>query len=154
MNIVFFSTAQKACLRAVEDLLYFNPRQERVREGIAFSLELFGAPQVVVDRYGVCIRVGGNRLPTLFAYDLSARNGHDPKHGNGDPVGLVVYSQTDPEVVTVVHLAVHPDYTVRGCHGGPGLAVVLMDKVKDVASRLGGVRRLVLAYRPEIVLTL
>jgi len=152
VNIIFFSTAQKECRAAVEDLLYFNPRQNRVRQGVSNSIRLFGSPEIVVDNRGLCIRVGGEARPTLFAYDLNPRNGFDLARGNGDPVGLAVFGRTLPDEVTVAHLAVHPDYTLPGGNGGLGLAIAIMEKVKEVATRMGGVRRLVLSYRQEIVL--
>ena len=46
-----------------------------------------------------------------------------------------------------MHLAVHPDYALQGRRAGLGLGLVLIEKVKEIASRIVGVRRIVFHYR-------
>ena len=146
MNLVLSSHAPKECHRALEELLFLNPRQHRVRDGIVHSLERFGHPRVEKTDTGLVIRVGDQEAQTLFAFDRD-------RHGDA-PVGVVVFLRTSPEEITVLHVAVHPDYTLRNGHKDAGLGVTLVEQVKAIAARIVGVQRVVFFYRQEVVLRL
>lgn len=146
MNLVFSSKAPKQCRSALEDMLFFNPRQHRVREGIVNSLEEFGHPRVEETADGLSVRVGDHEAQTLFAYDRDRRE--------SDPVGVVVFLRTSPAEIAIIHVAVHQDYALQGQRAGVGLGVTLVEKVKEIASRIVGVQRIVFFYRREVVLRL
>ncbi len=146
MNIVFSSKAPKQSRPALEELLFFNPRQFRVREGIVNSLNRFGHPRLEDTADGLAVRVGDHEAQTLFAFDLD-RRGHDP-------VGVVVFLRTSPAEIAIMHVVVHPDYGLQGSHGGTGLGLALIEQVKEIAARIVGVRRLVFFYRSEVVIRL
>jgi len=119
------------CRPALEAMLFFNPRQSRVREGIINSLEKFGHPQLEEAAGALSVRVGNHEAQTLFAYDRD-------RHGN-HPVGVVVFLRTSSAEIAIMHVAVHPDYVLRGRHAGVGLGIALIEKVKEIASRIVGV---------------
>jgi hypothetical protein len=144
VNLAFSSHAPKPCRRELEELLFLNPRQHRVRVGIVHSLERFGHPQVVETAAGLGIRIGNHEAQTLFAFDRD--------HLGDAPVGIVLYLRTSREEMTVLHVAVHPDYALQGSHGGAGLGVTLVEKVKEIAAKIVGIRRIVFFYRQEVVL--
>jgi hypothetical protein len=144
VNLAFSSHAPKCCRSELEELLFLNPDQHRVREGIVHSLERFGHPQVVETPAGLGIRIGDQEAQTLFAFDRD--------HLGDEPVGIVLFLRTSREEITVLHVAVHPDYALQGTHGGAGLGVVLVDKVKEIAAKIVGVRRVAFFYRREVVL--
>ena len=146
MNLVFSSRVPRECRPALEELLFFNPRQYRVREGIISSLERFGHPRLEETPEGLSVRVGNHDAQTLFAYDRD--------YLSDAPVGVVVFMRTSPADVAIMHVAVHPDYALQGRHAGVGLGVMLVEKVKEIASRIVGVQRLVFFYRQEVVLRL
>jgi hypothetical protein len=146
VNLVFSSRAPKKCRPALEDLLFFNPRQHRVREGIVNSLEHFGHPRVEETADGLSIRVGDLEAQTLFAYD-SDRVGNEP-------IGVVVFLRTSPTDVAIMHIAVHPDYALQGQEAGLGLGVVLIEKLKQICARIVGVKRIIFFYRQEVVIRL
>ena len=146
VNPAFSSKAPLQCRAALEDLLFFNPRQHRVREGIVNSLERFGHPRVEETANGLSIRVGDQEAQTLFAFDPD-------RHGN-DPVGVVIFLRTSPTDVAIIHVAVHRDYALRGRRAGLGLGITLVEKVKEIASRIVGVKRVVFYYQNEVVLRL
>ncbi|MDD5141451.1 MAG: hypothetical protein PHY43_14475 [Verrucomicrobiales bacterium] len=146
MNLAFSSHAPKECRRALEELLFLNPGQHRVRDGIVNSLERFGHPQVEETADGLVVRVGKQEAQTLFAFDRDRL---------GDaPVGIVVFLRTAPAEMTVLHVAVHPDYALRSNQSGAGLGVTLVEQVKAIAARIVGVQRVVFFYRREVVLRL
>lgn len=144
MNLVFTSKTTKDARPALEELFFFNPRQYRVREGIVNSLDKFGHPRIEDTANGLSIRVGNHEAQTLFAFDGDRRD--------SNPVGIIIFMRTSPDEIAVMHLAVHPDYALPGRRGGLGLGLVLVEKVKEIASRIVGVRRIVLPYRQEIVI--
>jgi hypothetical protein len=144
VKLEFASQAPKPSKAALEELLFFNPRQHRVREGIVNSLAEFGHPRLVETESGLSIRVGTQEAQTLFAFDRSRRA--------KDPVGLVVFIKTSPADIAIMHVAVHPDYALRGSEAGVGLGVTLIEKVKEIAARIVGVQRIVFFYRQEVVI--
>ena len=144
MNLVFSSSAPKKSKEALEELLFFNPRQHRVREGIRNSLAEFGHPRLEETATGLSVRVGDREAQTLFAFDRSKRN--------GDPIGVVVFLRTAPEDIAIMHVAVHPDYALQGSEAGVGLGVTLIEKVQEIAKRIVGIKRIVFFYRQEVVI--
>jgi hypothetical protein len=146
VNIVFSSKTPKRSRPALEELLFFNPRQFRVRSGILDSLREFGHPRLEETADGLAVRVGDHEAQTLFAFDQDRLN--------RDPVGVVVFLRTSPTDMAIMHVAVHPDYALQGRHGGTGLGLALIEQVKTVASRIVGVRRIVFFYRSEVVIRL
>ena len=144
MNLDFSSKAPKQSRPALEDLLFFNPRQHLVRDGIVNSLEQFGHPRLEETASGLSVRVGDQEAQTLFAFDRLRRG--------SDPVGVVVFLRTSPTEIAIMHVAVHPDYALQGRRAGTGLGVTLVEKVKEIAARIVGVQRIVLFYRREVVI--
>lgn len=144
MNLEFLSQAPKNSRAALEELLFFNPRQSRVREGIVNSLAQFGHPRLVETENGLSVRVGTEEAQALFVFDKKRRT--------KAPVGLVVFIRTSPSDIAIMHVAVHPDYALRGGVAGVGLGLTLIEKVQEIAARIVGVERIVFFYRQEVVL--
>jgi hypothetical protein len=146
VNLNFSSKASKQCRPALEELLFFNPRQSLVREGILNSLDQFGHPRLEEAGDNLSVRVGDQEAQTLFAYDEDL--------STSDPVGVIVFLRTSPTEIAILHVAVHADYALRGRHGNLGLGITLVEKVKEIASRIRGVQRIVFFYRQEVVIRL
>lgn len=144
MNLVFTSKAMKDARPALEELFFFNPRQYRVREGIVNSLGEFGHPRIEDTGGGLSIRIGNQEAQTLFALD-------GDRHDN-NPIGIVIFMRTSSDEIAIMHMAVHPDYALHGRRAGLGLGLVLIEKVREIASRIVGVRRIVLHYQREIII--
>ena len=144
MNLVFTSKAMKDARPALEELFFFNPRQYRVREGIVNSLGEFGHPRIEETEGGLSIRIGKQEAQTLFAFDGDRRD--------SKPVGTIIFMRTSQEEIAILHLAVHPDYALPGRRAGLGLGLALIEKVKEIATRIVGVRRIVLQYQREVVI--
>jgi ribosomal protein S18 acetylase RimI-like enzyme len=144
VNLLFSSKVPKECRSELEDLLFFNPRQHRVREGILHSLEQFGHPRLVETGDSLSIRVGEQEAQSLFAFDSERRT--------PAPVGVVVFLRTSPTEIAIMHVAVHPDYALKGRRAGVGLGIALVEKVKEIASRIKGIEKIVFFYRQEVVI--
>ena len=146
MNVFFSSKALKQSRPALEEMLFFNPRQGRVREGIVSSLQQFGHPRLEETGDSLSVRVGDHEAQTLFAYDRD--------RPGGDPVGVVVFLRTAPAEIAIMHVAVHPHYALRGKKAGVGLGVALIEKVKEIAAQIAGVKKIIFFYRSEVVIRL
>jgi hypothetical protein len=144
VNLVFSSKVLKSCRPALEELMFFNPAQYRLREGIVNSLEKFGHPRIEETGDGLSVRVGHCEAQTLFAFDQHRRN--------QDPIGVVVFLRTSPEEVAIMHIAVNPDYTLQG--RDTGLGITLVEKVREICSRIVGIKRIIFYYRQEVVIRL
>jgi hypothetical protein len=144
VNLAFSSKAPKQCRAELENLLFFNVKQHRVREGIIDSVEQFGHLRLEETPDGLLVRVANQEAQNLFAFDRSRRE--------ADPVGVVVYLRTSPPEITILHVAVHPDYSLQGEQAGVGLGIVLIEKVREIAARIVGVKRIVFFYRREVVI--
>jgi len=144
VNIVFSSSAPLECRAELEELLFFNPRQHKVREGILDSLAQFGHPRVETAGERLLVRVGDQEAQTLFAFDQARRS--------RAPVGAVVFVRTSPEEIAIIHVAVEESYALQGKTAGVGLGVALVEKVKEIARRIAGVKRLVFFYRQHVVI--
>jgi hypothetical protein len=130
----------------LEELLFLNPRQHLVREGILHSLQRFGHPKVVDSPAGLAIKVGDLEAQTLFAFDRSRKN--------EAPVGAVIFIRTAPEEISIMHVAVNEDYALHAAEAGVGLGVTLVEKVKEIARRIVGIQRVVFYYRRQVVMRL
>ncbi|HEY3932943.1 MAG TPA: hypothetical protein VGM58_11325 [Verrucomicrobiae bacterium] len=146
MNFIFSSKVSKQSRAALEELMFFNPRQFRAREGIVNSLEKFGHPRLVEANDGLSVRVADHEVQTLFVFDKD-------RLGN-DPIGVVVFLRTSPAEVAIMHVAVHPNYSLQGEHVGIGLGIVLVEKVKEIAARIAGVKQVIFFYRREVIIRL
>lgn len=146
MNLIFSSRVPMECKSELEDLLFFNPRQHRVRDGILDALQQFGHPRLEETEAGLQVRVGDHEAQTLFAFDRER-----PEKA---PVGAVVFLRTSREEISIIHVAVEEDYALHGSREGVGLGVTLVEKVKDIASRIVGVQRIVFFYRRQVVIRL
>ena len=118
--------------------MFLNSRQFRVRDGIIESLRQFGHPRLEETSDVLSVRVGELDTQTLFAFDRDSKD--------NAPIGLVTFLRTSTADMSILHLAVSANYTLRGRHAGLGLGLILIDKVKEIASRIVGVRRIVLQY--------
>jgi hypothetical protein len=146
VNLLFSSKVQKRSREAVENLFFLNPRQYRVRDGITEALEEFGHPRLEEKDDNVFLHVGDKDAQTLFAFDGN-RTGDDP-------VGVVVFLRSSPAEIVIVHMAVRPDYALQGRRAGLGLGLALIEKVKEIASQIVGIQKIVFFYRHEIVIRL
>jgi hypothetical protein len=146
VDLVFSSKVQEQSHEAVENLFFLNPRQHRVRAGIVDALEKFGHPWLEEKDHSIYLRVGDKDAQTLFAFDAS--------RAGSDPVGVVVFPRSSPTEIVIMHMAVHPDYALQGLRTSLGLGLALIDKLKEIASRIRGVKRLVLCYKQGVIIRL
>ncbi len=121
---------------ALEQLLFFNVNQHRVRSGIQQSIDTYGVPVIVEEEGGLRIRVGDIAgVQSLFAVSTGGRL-----------LGVAVFVRSAHERFAVLHLVVAPRSS-----SGPDLntrvLLKLMHEIRRAARRTRGVERIELVYR-------
>ena len=129
----------------LEELMFFNPQQNKALTGISHAISEYGVPVIVEDNGRLRISVEG--LPesqTLFALDDSSEK----------PIlaGVMVYMRTDPENLVLLHIAVHEDYSRAGIYGDEMLVWRFMTQLRDIAKRIKGIRSITLKYSSGLVI--
>jgi len=121
---------------ALEQLLFFNVNQHRVRLGIQQSIETYGAPEICEQDGSLRIRVGDiDGVQTLFA--ISA---------HGRPLGVAVFVRLAHERFVVLHLVVQPEPNVSP-DVNRRVLLKLMHEIRRTARRTHGVDRIELVYK-------
>jgi hypothetical protein len=120
---------------ALEQLLFFNVNQHRVRVGIQQSIETYGVPEIYEQDGGLRVRVGDIAgVQTLFAVDL------------GRLVGVAVFVRSAHERFAVLHLGVEPRLSATP-DVNTRVLLKLMHEIRSAARRTHGVERIELVYK-------
>jgi hypothetical protein len=121
---------------ALEQLLFFNINQHRVRMGIQQSIDTYGVPEIHEHDGSLRVRVGEIvGVQTLFALSTAGRL-----------LGVAVFVRSAHERFAVLHLGVDtpryatPDLSLR-------ILLKLMHEIRSAARRTQGVERIDLVYK-------
>ncbi len=121
---------------ALEQVLFFNANQHRMRNGIEQSIQTYGVPEIYEQDGNLRIRVGDiEGVQSLFA--VSAE---------GVPVGAAVFVRAAHERFVVLHLVVAPRDVASEETNTPVL-LKLMHGIRSAARRTRGVDRIELVYK-------
>jgi len=121
---------------ALEQLLFFNVNQHRVRVGIQQSIDTYGVPEIYEQDGGLRVRVGDIAgVQTLFAIS-----------DQGRPVGVAVFVRSAHERFAVLHLGVDPRLSLTSDQSTRVL-LKLMHEIRSTARRTRGVDCIELAYK-------
>jgi hypothetical protein len=129
------ATEQRA---ALEQLLFFNVNQHRVRLGIQQSIATYGVPEIYEHEGGLRIRVGDiEGVQSLFAVCATGR-----------PLGVAVFGRLAHERIVVLHLGVEPESRQRSTmEVNTPVLLKLMHEIRSAAKRTRGVDRIELVYK-------
>jgi hypothetical protein len=121
---------------ALEQLLFFNVNQHRVRLGIQQSIETYGVPEICEEEGGLKVRVGDiDGVQTLFAVS-----------GLGRPLGVAVFVRLARDRFVVLHLGVEPRLAATP-EINTRVLLKLMHEIRSTARRTYGVDRIELVYK-------
>ena len=121
---------------ALEQLLFFNPGQDRVRRELTDAIERYGTMEVVEAAGQLTLRV--ERLPqsqSLFAVTADGR-----------PLGCIVYCRDEPQRLLVLHLAVAEDHAAGGSGAHSFVLMRLIAAVRAIARRTRGIEVVEMLY--------
>jgi hypothetical protein len=121
---------------ALEQLVFFNANQHRVRGGIEESIATYGAPEIYAHEGSLRVRVGSVQdVQTLFAINESGR-----------PIGVAVFVRLEQARFVVLHVVVEPRTEDGGGASNPVL-LRLMHEIRRAARVTRGVDRIELVYK-------
>ncbi len=121
---------------ALEQVLFFNANQHRMRNGIEHSIRTYGIPEIYEQDGNLRIRVGDiEGVQSLFAVSQA-----------GVPVGAAVFVRAAHERFVVLHLVVAPRDAAGEETNSPVL-LKLMHGIRSAARRTRGVDRIELVYK-------
>lgn len=136
---IFFSSVLHPRYRsALETLMFFNPRQNKLRNAVSELVDRYGNPKIVEERGLLRLQIGSSgNAQTLFSFDRPV---------DGNLIGVVVYLRESREYLAIIHLAIVEDYTISGCYGDRLLVLRLIQKVQEIGARLKGVEYIKILY--------
>jgi hypothetical protein len=121
---------------ALEQLLFFNINQHRVRVGIQQSIDTYGVPEIYEQDGGLRVRVGDiEGVQTLFAIS-----------DEGRPMGVAVFVRSAHERFAVLHLGVDPKLSATP-DVNTRVLLKLMHEIRSTARRTRGVDCIELVYK-------
>jgi hypothetical protein len=121
---------------ALEQLLFFNVNQHRVRVGIQQSIETYGVPEIYEHEGNLEVRVGEiDGVQTLFAISEFGR-----------PLGVAVFVRPALERFAVLHLGVEPRLNAIP-EMNTRVLMKLMHGIRSAARRTQGVERIEVVYK-------
>jgi hypothetical protein len=121
---------------ALEQILFFNVNQHRVRVGIQQSIETYGVPEIHEQDGGLRVRVGDiDGVQTLFAVSDIGR-----------PLGVAVFVRSAHERFAVLHLGLDPRLSMTP-ELNTRVLLKLMHEIRSAARRTRGVDRIELVYK-------
>jgi hypothetical protein len=123
---------------ALEQLIFFNANQHRMRRGIQQSIETYGVPEIYEHEGSLGIRVGDiPGVQTLFAVSETGR-----------PLGVAVFVHLPSERIVVLHLVVDTRLRSSAEVNIPVLRK-LMHEIRAAARHADGLYRVELVYKPR-----
>lgn len=138
-QISFTSRLGVEHLEELQELLFFNRQQSRVRGSIARSIEEYGMPEISSD--GGLLRIGVGQVPgvqSLFALEEAA--------GGTRVVGAMVWARVDTGRIVLLHIGVSEDYSAAGEHADKMVVMTLLHKLRQVARTIKGVSTIEMMY--------
>ena len=145
VKIEYTSQLSVDYLHELEQLMYFNPGQHNVEDGIMESIRRYGKPQIINKGDMLYITVAGVReVQTIYALAK-------PRLGHQKLVGLAVFTREDIKSIMLLHVSVKPAFSQKGRYAGHQLTLGLFEQLKRIASRIKGVQELHLIYGRGII---
>lgn len=133
-QIAFTSNLSSHYATDLEELLFFHPRQDNVRAHVMEINERYGAPRIDVANDRVFVVLDSSRRPqTLYVLEVS--------DGQQSLIGVMVYLRENA-TLSLLHVAVREDWTGMRSDGRPALLLTMVERLRDIARRIKGIRSL------------
>jgi hypothetical protein len=119
---------------ALEQLLFFNANQHRVRHGIEESIETYGLPQIYEHQGALRVSLASAEVQNLFAVT-----------DEGRPVGVALFRREAPDRFLVLHVGIEP-LPSRPTGANTPVLFKLIHEIRRAARRTRGIDRIEYAY--------
>ncbi len=122
--------------------MFFHPHQGEHSSRINDSIKHYGFPRIIVD--GHLLRIGIDGLDVQTLYALIDRG------GSHDLAGVVVYSRVEADALTLLHMAVKPEFCYAGGYKNEVMLVRILAQLRSIAKQIKGVKRIAIAYAASL----
>lgn len=120
--------------------MFFHPQQGRFTSSLISTIEQQGSPRVVEQDGKLRIEVPRLQgVQTLYAFIESELQ--------SELVGVVAYTRSTADELTVLHIAVKDEYTARGPKEDQMVACQLLEELRRIGHRIQGIKNIRLVYR-------
>jgi hypothetical protein len=104
MSLVFSSKLAKKYKDNLEELLFFNPQQTKIRSKLVEIIEKYGVPVMVVDGDSISVAIEGlEGVQTLFAFWKEI--------GRPELIGAMIYVRISLDTLLVLHMGVAEEFS-------------------------------------------
>ena len=131
-RLTFTSVLGRDHRDALERLLFFNPNQAKVVDGVAFVVRRYGIPRIDVDNERLRVRVD-SRVEAQTLFVTASRP------ATHDLAAVAVYTREEDALV-VLYVALHEAYSSGGPHEHLGALGRLVDELKRIGGHVRGVQ--------------
>ncbi len=142
MEISYTSRLASEHLRGLQELMFFNERQQEFRSAIIASIEQYGEPQLKSD--AGFIRIHTDRLGQVQALFALEEEADDTR-----PIGVAIYARTAEDTLTLLHIGVASDFASDGPQAGHLVVMNLLRRLVHAGRQIKGVKKLVVLYGPD-----
>jgi hypothetical protein len=113
-------------------------------DDILLSIETFGRPRITASTDRLLVTLDSPvGVQVLYALDGT---------GNSERLaGVVIYTRSNEDSISVLHIAVNEQYTVTGLFSDRLLVIRVINELRRIASYIRGIRWLRLFYRGGVV---
>ncbi len=138
-QILFTSLLRDEYRTDLENLMFFNPQQSKVKSAIVQCIEEYGLPEIFVEGKFLRVKVQGfSDVQTLFALDQN--------EGSRRLAGVMVYVRNGIDNMLLLHIGVDESYSISGPNADEMVVMRLIIKLKEIARRIKGVHSLTVLY--------
>ena len=123
----------------LEDMLFFNARQDRVHDSIVATIEAHGVPRVIEEAGRLAVQLDGGRTESQTIFALT-------RDIPPQLAGAAVFGRLNAETWMLLHIAVTEEFSTTGARSCDLLAMRLMARVRAAAAQVKGVRRVRVLY--------
>ena len=142
-EFTFSSVLDRQYRRDLEKLLFFNFSGPKARKKIVEAVRKYGSPKIV--KVGRNLKVEITGLPEVQSLFVFC----DQKGAAPHLCGALMYIRESHESLLVLHIAVHREFTMRGAHSGEWLLYRMINKLREIARVVKGIRFISILYAPE-----
>ncbi len=122
--------------------MFFNENQHQFRAGIVASIEQFGEPMVKDD--AGFLRVSTSQLGEVQALYALAETDDKSR-----PIGAMVYTRSNEDSITLLHIGVHKDFASDGPHAEEMVTLNLIRRLVELGRQVKNIQKVVVLYGPK-----
>lgn len=147
MSLIFSSKIGKKYKEDLEELLFFNPQQTKMRSKLVEIIEKYGVPYVMVNGDSLLVAIEGlEGVQTLFAFWKEI--------GRPELIGAMIYVRMNLDTLLVLHMGVTEEFSSSGKYAKQMVIAKFILKLKEIAKKVKGIRIIEVLYAQDDIHTI